>query len=85
MHDLSSPDKREGASLVALPEHVRSPWWELGRRILAAFGILAGTVLLVMIDREGYRDAGDAILIELAIREEATEGARRWALELQEV
>ena len=27
-----------------------------------AFAILAGTVLLVMIDRDGYRDAGDATL-----------------------
>ncbi|MBM9460052.1 NAD-binding protein [Nocardioides sp. zg-536] len=45
---------------VALPERVRSPWWELGRRVLAALAILAGTVLLVYLDRDGYRDAGDA-------------------------
>ncbi|HYG92902.1 MAG TPA: potassium channel family protein [Nocardioides sp.] len=44
---------------VALPERVRSPWWELGRRVLAAMAILIGTVLLVYFDREGYRDAGD--------------------------
>ncbi len=42
---------------VALPERARSPWWELGRRILAALGILVGTVLLVYFDRDGYRDA----------------------------
>ena len=45
---------------VELPERVRSPWWELGRRLLLALGILVGTVLLVYLDREGYRDGGDA-------------------------
>lgn len=45
---------------VALPERTRSPWWELGRRILAALAILVGTVLLVYFDREGYKDGGDA-------------------------
>lgn len=45
---------------VALPERTRSPWWELGRRILAALGILVGTVLLVYFDRDGYKDGGDA-------------------------
>jgi voltage-gated potassium channel len=38
---------------------VRSPWWELGRRLLAAFAILAGTVLLVYLDRDGYVDGND--------------------------
>jgi len=41
---------------VSLPEHVRSPWWELGRRVLAAVAILVGTVLLVYLDRHGYVD-----------------------------
>ena len=45
---------------IALPERVRSPWWELGRRLLAALAIMAGTVLLVYLDRHGYRDNGDA-------------------------
>ncbi|NYJ01631.1 voltage-gated potassium channel [Nocardioides thalensis] len=45
---------------VALPERTRSPWWELGRRILAALAILVGTVLLVYFDRDGYKDGGDA-------------------------
>jgi voltage-gated potassium channel len=45
---------------VALPERTRSPWWELGRRLLAALGILLGTVLLVYFDRHGYRDSADA-------------------------
>ena len=31
---------------VSLPERNRSPWWELGRRLLMAIGILVGTVLL---------------------------------------
>jgi voltage-gated potassium channel len=44
---------------IALPDVVRSPWWELGRRLLAAFAILFGTVLLVWFDRNGYRDAND--------------------------
>ncbi|WP_242497485.1 potassium channel family protein [Nocardioides oleivorans] len=41
---------------VSLPDRVRSPWWELGRRLLLAMSILVGTVLLVYFDREGYND-----------------------------
>ncbi len=44
---------------IALPDVVRSPWWELGRRLLAALGILVGTVLLVYFDRKGYVDGND--------------------------
>lgn len=44
---------------VHLPERLRSPWWELGRRLLLALGILVGTVLLVYLDRDGYRDTSD--------------------------
>jgi voltage-gated potassium channel len=44
---------------VALPDPVRSPWWELGRRLLMAMAILVGTVLLVYLDRDGYRDGND--------------------------
>ncbi|WP_193611812.1 NAD-binding protein [Nocardioides lijunqiniae] len=44
---------------ISLPDVVRSPWWELGRRLLLAFGILLGTVLLVYFDRTGYRDGND--------------------------
>lgn len=44
---------------VALPDPARSPWWELGRRLLAALAILVGTVLLVYFDRGGYRDGND--------------------------
>ncbi|WP_300578625.1 TrkA family potassium uptake protein [uncultured Nocardioides sp.] len=46
-------------NLVSLPERVRSPWFELSRRLLLALGILVGTVLLVWIDRDGYVDNGD--------------------------
>ncbi len=49
---------------VALPDRARSPWWELGRRLLAALAILVGTVLLVYFDRDGYRDGGDATLAD---------------------
>jgi len=44
---------------VSLPDRARSPWWELGRRLLAAVAILVGTVLIVYLDRGGYRDAND--------------------------
>jgi len=44
---------------VSLPEKTRSPWWELGRRVLVAVAILVGTVLLVWFDRDGYRDNSD--------------------------
>lgn len=44
---------------VALPERQRSPWFELSKRLLAALGILVGTVLLVYVDREGYVDNND--------------------------
>lgn len=72
---MSEPDLTPAAAVdghrrgrVALPERTRSPWWELGRRVLAAVGILVGTVLLVYFDREGYRDAnGDGISLVDAI------------------
>ena len=44
---------------VILPEPTRSPWWSLGRRLLIGVGIIAFTVLLVWIDRRGYRDNND--------------------------
>ena len=51
---------------VSLPEHARSPWWELGRRLLAAFAILFGTVMLVWFDRDGYVDNNDLPLREVS-------------------
>jgi voltage-gated potassium channel len=44
---------------VSLPDVGRSPWWELGRRLLLAVAILGGTVLLVYFDRGGYTDVND--------------------------
>jgi voltage-gated potassium channel len=44
---------------VRLPAMTRSPWWELSRRILMAFGVLAATVMIVYLDRAGYNDAAD--------------------------
>ena len=45
--------------LISLPDPARSPWWELGRRLLLAFAILVGTVLIVYFDRDAYRDGND--------------------------
>lgn len=54
------PDAPAGpGGLIALPDRARSPWWELGRRLLLALAILVGTVLLVYFDREGYGDSSD--------------------------
>jgi len=44
---------------IRLPTIARSPWWELGRRIIAAVAILVFTVLLVYFDRAGYVDNSD--------------------------
>jgi voltage-gated potassium channel len=54
-------DFAEAGSLgtVALPDPVRSPWWALGQRLLAALAILSGTVLLVYFDNDGYVDGND--------------------------
>ncbi len=44
---------------VLFPLTNRSPWWQLSRRMLMALGILAFTVMLVYVDRHGYRDNAD--------------------------
>ena len=44
---------------VRLPAIVRSPLWELTRRMLLAIVILGFTVALVWFDRHNYRDAND--------------------------
>ena len=44
---------------VRFPQVVRSPWWELTRRLLLAAAVLAVTVLVVYIDRDGYVDNND--------------------------
>ena len=58
---MSGPQRASGRgpNLVSLPDRVRSPWWELGRRILLALSILVGTVLLVWLDADAYRDNAD--------------------------
>ena len=48
-----------GPGLLKLPATTRSPWWELGRRVLLAFGILVFTVMLVWLDSDNYYDAND--------------------------
>ena len=55
----SAPASSATYGKVSLPERTRSPWWELGRRLLAAVAILVGTVLLVYFDRDGYMDNND--------------------------
>jgi len=45
--------------LISLPDPAQSPWWQLGKRLLLAFVILFGTVLIVYFDRHAYRDGND--------------------------
>jgi voltage-gated potassium channel len=58
---LPVPDDaaEETRGRVRLPAIVRSPLWELSRRILLAFAILGLTVALVYLDRRGYVDNSD--------------------------
>ncbi|WP_199286642.1 potassium channel family protein [Nocardioides houyundeii] len=58
---MSNPSEQPSPALssIKLPDQVRSPWWELGRRVLLAVAILVGTALLVYFDRGGYRDNND--------------------------
>jgi voltage-gated potassium channel len=44
---------------LKLPVSARSPWWQLGRRLLMALGVLVLTVLIVYLDRGSYRDNAD--------------------------
>ncbi|MCW2780627.1 MAG: TrkA-N domain protein [Marmoricola sp.] len=44
---------------VQLPVIARSPWWELSRRLLLVLGILVVTIVIVFVDRHGYRDNTD--------------------------
>ncbi|WP_374117471.1 potassium channel family protein [Streptomyces albus] len=54
-----SEDEAEQHGAVVLPTFGASPLRQVLRRLLAAFVVLWVTVLLVYIDREGYRDAAD--------------------------
>jgi voltage-gated potassium channel len=62
-------DPTEGRTLgtLSLPDPDRSPWWKLARRLLMALSILAGTVLLVYLDRGGYRDNTDPPNFEVSL------------------
>lgn len=41
---------------VTIPRDVPSPWSRIIKRIVIAFGVLCAVVLIVYIDRDGYRD-----------------------------
>jgi voltage-gated potassium channel len=55
------PERHEQSrhGYVVLPDRIQSAWLSLGIRLLLATGILAFTVLLVYVDRGGYRDSND--------------------------
>ncbi|MBO0844716.1 MAG: NAD-binding protein [Nocardioides sp.] len=53
------PEQESSHGFVVLPEVDRSPWWSLTRRLLLALGIIAVTVLIVWVDKGGYRDNND--------------------------
>ena len=55
----SVPDQESSHGYVVLPETQRSPWWSLSRRVLIGLAIVAVTVLIVWVDRDGYRDNND--------------------------
>ncbi|HEX6151768.1 potassium channel family protein [Nocardioides sp.] len=57
--DLLDQSVGSARGTVSLPDQPRSPWWELGRRLLAALAILLGTVMLVYVDRAAYVDNND--------------------------
>ncbi len=57
MPDVNEPDQT--LVRVRLPVVVRSPWWELGRRLLMALAVLTVTVVIVYLDRDHYVDNND--------------------------
>jgi voltage-gated potassium channel len=56
---VNDPAPRSVPGQIKLPARIRSPWWELSRRLLIAIGLLVFTVALVWFDRDGYRDVSD--------------------------
>jgi voltage-gated potassium channel len=56
---VAGPEAKAVTGQLMLPASTRSPWWELTRRVLMALGVLVATVLLVYLDRGGYRDTAD--------------------------
>jgi voltage-gated potassium channel len=57
--DSSDSTAGRAVGLISLPDPARSPWWQLGKRLLLALVILLGTVLIVYFDRAAYRDGND--------------------------
>ena len=60
---LLAPDPGRGSGITTLlPQSTVSPLYAISRRMLLAFSILASTVLVVYLDRAGYRDSnGDGV------------------------
>jgi len=56
---VSEHEPETSLGTVRFPAVVRSPWWALSRRVLLAVALLAFTVLLVYVDRDGYQDVND--------------------------
>lgn len=56
-----------GTGLVRLPERTRSPLAELGRRMLLALVLLGAIVVIVYVDRTGYRDQTDPPDFDLSL------------------
>lgn len=56
---MSDPQPSTTLGGIRFPHVVRSPWWQLARRVLLAAAIMALTVLLVYVDRRGYTDLND--------------------------
>ena len=57
--DLSAHTTGRAWGKVSLPERHRSPWWQLVRRFLMGLAIFVVVMLLVYVQRHGYRDAND--------------------------
>lgn len=58
-HSVHTTGRARGK--VSLPERYRSPWWQLARRVLMGFAIFVVVMLLVYIQRHGYRDGNDPV------------------------
>ena len=56
---MAESDAKGIPGQLKLPVLNRSPWWELTRRLLLAFAVLAVTVLIVFLDRDSYADTND--------------------------
>ncbi|CAN5271261.1 potassium channel family protein [soil metagenome] len=60
--DEARESTRESGITTLLPQSTLSPLRAISRRILLAFGILVSTIVIVYLDRDGYRDVnGDGV------------------------